>query len=248
MYMYIYIYVYVYVYIYIYICILNVSCYIIAYNIQYDILAPSHHSPNLPTKIMPTKIAWLKYSGKFPMDIRIPPLKIKILLESNPLKSRILVRRLAVPVSNVLHTVVRFVQILDNPCSPFRMSSFIPHVAGVFSSVSIYPPNTPKEIPRDLYEHSKPGKPALEPWSHLKLSRYPRNLSRRSQTHCPWSLHRKTPEETSCTPMDIIPVVSSSHSCKTSTVLYKPLLSLLLFHVFLRLFPLITIVMYYSTG
>ena len=30
------------------------------------------------------------------MDMRIPPLKIKILLESNPLKSRILVRRLAV--------------------------------------------------------------------------------------------------------------------------------------------------------
>ena len=30
------------------------------------------------------------------MDMRIPPLKIKILLESNPPKSRILVRRLAV--------------------------------------------------------------------------------------------------------------------------------------------------------
>ena len=31
-----------------------------------------------------------------PMDMRIPPLEIKILLESNPLKSRSLVRRLAV--------------------------------------------------------------------------------------------------------------------------------------------------------
>ena len=30
------------------------------------------------------------------MDMRIPPLNIKILLESNPLESRILVRRLAV--------------------------------------------------------------------------------------------------------------------------------------------------------
>ena len=30
------------------------------------------------------------------MDMRIPPLKIKIMLESNPLKSRILVQRLAV--------------------------------------------------------------------------------------------------------------------------------------------------------
>ena len=29
------------------------------------------------------------------MDMRIPPIKIKIMLESNPLKSRILVRRLA---------------------------------------------------------------------------------------------------------------------------------------------------------
>ena len=31
------------------------------------------------------------------MDMRIPPLKLKILLESNPLKSRILVQRLTVP-------------------------------------------------------------------------------------------------------------------------------------------------------
>ena len=51
---------------------------------------------NLPTKILPAKIAWLKLSWKIPMDMRIPRLKIKILLESHPLKSRILVRRLAV--------------------------------------------------------------------------------------------------------------------------------------------------------
>ena len=37
-----------------------------------------------------------RFSGKTPMDMRIPPLKTKIMLESNPLKSRILVRRLAV--------------------------------------------------------------------------------------------------------------------------------------------------------
>ena len=42
------------------------------------------------------KIRWLNISGRFPMDMRIPPHRIKILLESNPLKSRILVRRLAV--------------------------------------------------------------------------------------------------------------------------------------------------------
>ena len=42
------------------------------------------------------------------MGLGIPPLKIKILLESNPLKSRILVRRLAVQarprIVAVLHT------------------------------------------------------------------------------------------------------------------------------------------------
>ena len=53
-------------------------------------------TPSLPSENILAKIAWLKLSGKFPMDMRIPPLKIKILLESNLLKSRILVRRLAV--------------------------------------------------------------------------------------------------------------------------------------------------------
>ena len=51
---------------------------------------------NLPTKNLPTKIAWLKLSRHFPMDMRIPPLNIKILLESNPLKPGILIRRLAI--------------------------------------------------------------------------------------------------------------------------------------------------------
>ena len=56
-------------------------------------------TPNLPTKIVPTKIRWLKTSGEFPMDMIISPLNMKILLQSNPLKSRILVRRLAVVTS-----------------------------------------------------------------------------------------------------------------------------------------------------
>ena len=43
------------------------------------------------------RFARLKLSGKFPMGLGIPPLRIKFLLESKPLKSRILVRRLAVP-------------------------------------------------------------------------------------------------------------------------------------------------------
>ena len=77
-------------------------------------------TPNLPTKNNPTiyiyiymytstststhiyiyiythtKIRWLKVSSKFPMDVRMLPLTVKIMLESNPLKCRILVRRLA---------------------------------------------------------------------------------------------------------------------------------------------------------
>ena len=57
--------------------------------------------PNLPTKITPSKIARLKLSSKSPMGLRIPPLIMKIMLESNHLKSRILVRRLAVSERSV---------------------------------------------------------------------------------------------------------------------------------------------------
>ena len=57
---------------------------------------PFNLTPNLPTKVIPTTIACLKLSGKFPMSMIIPPLKTKILHESNPLMSRISVRRLAV--------------------------------------------------------------------------------------------------------------------------------------------------------
>ena len=53
-------------------------------------------TPNLPTKIIPAMIAWVRISGKLPMDMRIPPLESKIMLESILLKSRILVRRSAV--------------------------------------------------------------------------------------------------------------------------------------------------------
>ena len=55
-------------------------------------------SPSLPTKISPAKIRRLKTSGKHSTDMRIPPLKMKVLLESDPLKSRILVRRSVVPL------------------------------------------------------------------------------------------------------------------------------------------------------
>ena len=58
---------------------------------------PNPRAPNLPTNInylyqdLLTQHFW-----KFPTDMKIPPLNIKIMLESSPLKSRIVVRRLAV--------------------------------------------------------------------------------------------------------------------------------------------------------
>ena len=60
-----------------------------------------HDTPNLPPKIR-----WLKHSGRSPMHMRSPPLKIKIMLESNPLKSWMLVRRLAVQYGAVRHGIV----------------------------------------------------------------------------------------------------------------------------------------------
>ena len=44
-------------------------------------------TPNLPTKVIPAKTHWLKISRKFPMDMRIPPLEIKILPESSEIQS-----------------------------------------------------------------------------------------------------------------------------------------------------------------
>ena len=61
-----------------------------------DLGARAAATLSLPTKIIPAKIRWLKLSGKFPMNMRVPPLEIKILIKSNPLKPWALVRRLAV--------------------------------------------------------------------------------------------------------------------------------------------------------
>ena len=46
--------------------------------------------------MIPAKIPWHNISGNFPMDMIVPPVKLDIMLESSPLKSRILVWRLAV--------------------------------------------------------------------------------------------------------------------------------------------------------
>ena len=45
----------------------------------------------------------LNISGRFPVDMRMPPPNIKMMLESNPLKSRILVHRLAAIVGKRKH-------------------------------------------------------------------------------------------------------------------------------------------------
>ena len=52
-------------------------------------------SLNLPAKNLPAKIRWLNIFWEFPAGLGIPPLEIQIMLESSPLKSRILVQRLA---------------------------------------------------------------------------------------------------------------------------------------------------------
>ena len=49
----------------------------------------------------PTNIARLKLSGKHPMGLGIPSLKIKIMLESNPLKPTMLVGRLGVMILGI---------------------------------------------------------------------------------------------------------------------------------------------------
>ena len=105
-------YVYIYIYIYIlYLCIyLYVCIHVYVYADRPRRTPPcastgkvegtgekgERPTPNLPTNIIPTKIAWLKLSGKSPMGLGIPPLKIKIMLESNSLNS-IMLGRLAVP-------------------------------------------------------------------------------------------------------------------------------------------------------
>ena len=56
----------------------------------------NNRTHNFPTNIIPTEIAWLKLSGKSPMDRRVPPLWINIVIESNPPKSTMLAERLGV--------------------------------------------------------------------------------------------------------------------------------------------------------
>ena len=53
----------------------------------YIYMYPDHqgnpHTPSLPTEIIPTKIRWLRISGRNPINIRIPPLKSVLWLSQN---------------------------------------------------------------------------------------------------------------------------------------------------------------------
>ena len=59
-------------------------------------------APNLPTNIAPYQDCLTQLSGKSPMGLRIPPLRIKIMLESKPLKSTMLVGGLGVLPTKIL--------------------------------------------------------------------------------------------------------------------------------------------------
>ena len=86
-------------------------------------MPPSALAPNLPNKTIPTKICRLTISRKSLIDMGIPPLEIKMLLESNPLKSRILVQRLAT------RSASRHLRILPrSPASPPRLPPQGPEV------------------------------------------------------------------------------------------------------------------------
>ena len=87
---YIYIYIHIRMCVYVYICIYiyiythtYTHMYVYTYNKQQWL---GVNTPNLPTNVLPTKIRWFKLCRRFPLDTRIPPLNMKILLESNPLK------------------------------------------------------------------------------------------------------------------------------------------------------------------
>ena len=70
-------------------------------------------TPNLPTNIIPTNIALVKLSGESPMGLGIPFIKSKMVLESNPLKSTMLMRRLDVTRKRVHEQAIERLPSLD---------------------------------------------------------------------------------------------------------------------------------------
>ena len=60
---------------------------------------PVRLAPGLPSETIPIpRFVDSTFPGNYPADMRTPPLKLKNLLEPNPVKSRISVRRLAVSI------------------------------------------------------------------------------------------------------------------------------------------------------
>ena len=107
-YIHVYVYIYIYMYIHTYICIYTYTYHNSMYASQpkqrRGVAPPPrtgrrrlpNATPNPPTNIVPTSIARLRLSGSFPTGMRIPSLRIEIMLESNPLKPTMLVGRLGV--------------------------------------------------------------------------------------------------------------------------------------------------------
>ena len=63
------------------------------------------HAVNLHTNIIPAKICRLRLSGKFPMDMRIPPLEIKICLSQTPWIQNLSTGIGRSKVRNMIHTI-----------------------------------------------------------------------------------------------------------------------------------------------
>ena len=96
-----YVYMCIYIYIYIYYLLLCTTCIyiILCWRTSEVQVVATIVKPIRPISLLtlhPTNIAWLKLYGIFPMDMRTPLLIIKIMLESNPLKSTMLVGSLSV--------------------------------------------------------------------------------------------------------------------------------------------------------
>ena len=77
-------------------------------------------TPNLPTKIIPVAIRWLRTSGKLPMDMRIPPLSTKIMFESNPLEIRNLSTEIGRAWLQTFNTEARHAHLKSESRSRFR--------------------------------------------------------------------------------------------------------------------------------
>ena len=84
------------------------------------------------SKIIPAKICRLNISGYFPMFLGIPPLRIKITLESNTPTSRFVVRRLALSESTHSSKVTsKVIQYTSFPSLTIRSSQVPVAVASI---------------------------------------------------------------------------------------------------------------------